>query len=81
MSFPTDHHPSDAVPSAQEEHTLPGQHSRSSSIQSTSTDYSPPHTAADNNKESKFPDIVRRDMEFFMARLTRTNSNDSNVSR
>jgi hypothetical protein len=45
-------------------------------MQSTSTDYEP--TPAD--KEAKFPEIVLRDMEFFMARLSRTNSNDSTVS-
>jgi hypothetical protein len=60
----------------QQDTPFTGQHSRSSSMQSTSTDYEP--TTAD--KEAKFPEIVLRDMEFFMARLSRTNSNDSTVS-
>ena len=49
------------------------QHSRSSSMQSTGTDFG-------DGKDAKVPDIVRRDMEFFMARLTRTTSNDSTDS-
>ena len=53
--------------------TSSAQHSRSSSMQSTATDY--------EDKDGKVPDIVRRDMEFFMARLTRTTSNDSTGSR
>ncbi len=52
--------------------TSSAQHSRSSSVQSTATDF---------EKDDKVPDIVRRDMEFFMARLTRTTSNDSTASR
>lgn len=61
----------------QQEHPFSAQHSRTNSIESTSTDYNPTTGA----KESKLPDMVRRDMEFFMARLTRTNSNDSTKSR
>jgi hypothetical protein len=52
------------------------QHSRNSSIQSTSTDCDD----TTERKASKFPDMVRLDMEFFMARLARTNSNDSTTS-
>lgn len=66
----------DATNMLQQETPFTGQHSRSSSMQSTSTDYQ--STTAD--KEVKFPEIVLRDMEFFMARLSRTNSNDSTVS-
>jgi hypothetical protein len=60
----------------QQDTSFAGQHSRSSSMQSTSTDYG--STAAD--REARFPEIVKRDMEFFMARLSRTNTNDSTVS-
>ncbi|KAK4034211.1 hypothetical protein C8A01DRAFT_39305 [Parachaetomium inaequale] len=59
-----------------EETPFPIQHSRSSSTESASTDYD----AATADKDAKFPDIVRRDMEFFMARLSRTTSNDSTAS-
>ncbi|KAK4100247.1 hypothetical protein N658DRAFT_497468 [Parathielavia hyrcaniae] len=58
---------------------FPTQHSRTGSVQSTSTDYDATTTATDT-KESRFPELVRRDMEFFMARLTRTNSADSTGS-
>ena len=54
--------------------TSSAQHSRSSSMQSTATDY-------DGKDGKEVPDIVRRDMEFFMARLTRTASNDSTGPR
>lgn len=54
-----------------------GQHSRTNSVESSNTDYDP----ITERKESRFPDIVRRDMEFFMARLTRTTSNDATKSR
>ena len=53
--------------------TSSAQHSRSSSMQSTATNY--------DGKDGKVPDLVRRDMEFFMARLTRTASNDSTGPR
>jgi hypothetical protein len=69
--------PSDASAPApvvlDEDQTSSAQHSRSSSMQSTATDYN-------DSKDGKVPDIVRRDMEFFMARLTRTTSNDSTES-
>jgi hypothetical protein len=62
--------PSDDTPS----------HSRSSSMQSTTTT-----TDYDDKEEAKgpapVPTIVQRDMEFFMARLTRTTSHDSTGSR
>jgi len=70
MSTPIETLDATTMPSNQE---YPTQHSRSSSMQSTSTDY-------DADKDSKVPDLVRRDMEFFMARLSRTTSNDSTVS-
>jgi hypothetical protein len=57
-------------------HPFSTQHSRNSSVQSTSTDCD----CATEQKASKFPDMVRLDMELFMARLARTNSNDSTTS-
>jgi hypothetical protein len=60
-----------------QENPFPTQHSRTSSVQSSTTDYDP---TADTKEESRFPEIIRRDMEFFMARLTRTTSKDSTGS-
>ncbi|GAB1316621.1 hypothetical protein MFIFM68171_06831 [Madurella fahalii] len=60
-----------------QEFTFPAQHSRSNSVQSTAT------TAQDSTStggDGRFPDIVLRDMEFFLARLARTTSNESNES-
>lgn len=77
MSSPADAPTADTRVSEQAQEQLSHAHSRSSSVQSSTTDYDP----ATAGKEVRFPDIVRRDMEFFMARLTRTTSHDSTASR
>lgn len=64
----------DATPSS------PTQHSRSSSMQSTATTATTDYDEA-TCKTPAVPTIVQRDMEFFMARLTRTTSHDSTGSR
>lgn len=62
-----------------QEFAFGAQHSRSNSVQSTatSTDQDP---AGGVDRDARFPDLVRRDMEFFLARLTRTTSNESTGS-
>jgi hypothetical protein len=77
MSFETETPNQGSLPLGEtgQDNPFPTQHSRTSSVQSSTTDYDP------TKEESRFPEIIRRDMEFFMARLTRTTSNDSTGSR
>jgi hypothetical protein len=61
-----------------QELAFPSQHSRSNSVQSTAT---VDHDSVNAGREpTRFPDLVLRDMEFFLARLTRTTSNESTGS-
>ncbi|SPQ25264.1 20429c64-db14-4693-9d77-4fb3dcfef9f2 [Thermothielavioides terrestris] len=77
MSLPADSPTSGSLsPDQARDYSFPAQHSRSSSVQSSTSDYE----LATAGKEVRFPDIVRRDMEFFMARLTKTTSNESTSS-